>query len=307
MKVWDQCSRGSIEFESNDLAQSELGFIVENEAITSALRENLRGIDWLCPLRLINLREDKDGIILQAEDDRTFKAPLVVGADGAHSWLRTQLNIPQKSWDYHQSAIIATVETQVPHDQTARQCFLPTGPLAFLPLSNPHHSSIVWSTTESDRLCALSDEEFGKELTNIFGKFTGDVKPLDPRRAFPLTMRHADYYVREHVALIGDAIHTIHPLAGQGLNLGFQDARCLIETLAKAHVKHPNLGRLLTLRSYERARKGENWQMIAAMEGLKRLFSCDTRPVNMMRGLGLTAVNHCGPVKRLLIKRAMGI
>jgi 2-octaprenylphenol hydroxylase len=310
MQVWDAGSSGHIEFDSSEVAQAELGFIIENRLLRQALLQALKmktNIMVLAPLRLVSLQQQAQGVNVQTEAGDFISARLIVGADGANSWLRQQLNIQERAWEYNQQAIVATVRCEKNHEHIARQRFLTTGPLAFLPLSEPDLCSIVWSSREATRLMQLSEAEFAAELTEQFENKLGAVTLLDQRLSFPLKMRHAKQYVQEHCALIGDAIHTIHPLAGQGLNLGLADAACLAEVIKKAHSKQRDFSSLSTLRRYERSRKGSNWAMIASMEGFKRLFSNEQKPLIQIRSMGLNLVNSCNPLKNYFITQAMGL
>lgn len=310
MTVWDGCGKGQIEFDSRDVAEPELGFIIENRIIRQALLTVLKAqphIDWLCPMKLTSMQREPLGVVVQTEQDEAIHGRLIVGADGANSWLRQQLQIKETSWGYGQQAIVTTVKTECAHEKTARQVFLATGPLAFLPLSDPYTSSIVWSSSEAERLMQLDDAAFTAELTQKFNARLGAVTLLDKRMSFPLRMRHAKHYVQESCALIGDAIHTIHPLAGQGMNLGLADAQCLAEVICATVAKHRDFGALLTLRRYERTRKGPNLAMIASMEGFKRLFSTGIKPVVNLRSIGLNCVNQVNPVKNYLVAQAMGL
>jgi 2-octaprenylphenol hydroxylase len=204
---------------------------------------------------------------------------------------------------------VATVRTAEPHGETARQRFLPEGPLAFLPLGESHTCSIVWSTghAHAEALLALDDSEFRAELESAFGSALGAVSEVGPREGFPLRMRHAEHYVVERVALAGDAAHTIHPLAGQGVNLGLLDAAALAEVLLAAAAAGRDPGGLATLRRYERWRRGDNLLMIAAMEGFKRLFAGSLPPLAWARNLGLEITDRLPPLKSLFMRRALGL
>ncbi len=199
--------------------------------------------------------------------------------------------------------------TERPHGDIARQRFLPTGPLAFLPLVEPHLCSIVWSTSpeQARALLASSDEGFRSRLGEAFDGALGRILDSGPRAGFPLARGHAEIYVKPRLALVGDAAHRIHPLAGQGVNLGFLDAAALAEVLKEARQIGEDIGERLVLRRYERWRKGENLAMIMAMDAFKELFGTSLPPVCWARNLGLSLTDAAGPVKRLIMRRAMGL
>lgn len=311
MKVWDATGNGAIHFDALEIAEPVLGHIVENRVMQAALWQqatqhpNITLIHSTQPLRI--QRELTQIRLLLPEHALT--AQLLVGADGAHSWVRQQAGISLHQRSYHQHAIVTTVKTELPHQNTARQRFLSTGPLAFLPLSEPHYCSIVWSSDEAEnqRLLQLSDTSFAQNITTAFAAELGDVEVCDKRLSFSLMMRHAKQYVTPRIALIGDAAHTIHPLAGQGVNLGILDAACLAESLQLAMQQQRDLGSLLTLRHYERWRKGYNWLMIGLMDGFKQLFAAQFKPMVALRNKGMQQVNQLTLVKNFCMKHAMGL
>ena len=200
------------------------------------------------------------------------------------------------------------METEYPHNNVAYERFTETGPLAFLPIDDGR-CSIVWSTSpqEAERLMGLDDMAFCRELTEVSERMLGEVREVGPRGVFPLRLEHAERYVLPGLALIGDAAHAIHPLAGQGVNLGFLDAATLAESLIDARAAGRPIGALATLRRYERARKGANMGMLGAMDAFKRAFSNEILPLRLVRNLGLSLADKSGPLKHLMIKRAMGL
>jgi 2-octaprenylphenol hydroxylase len=228
-------------------------------------------------------------------------------ADGANSPTRKKLDVPLTTWSYNQEALVATVSTEKPHQKTAYQVFNPDGPLAFLPLSNPNHCSIVWSTKPSraQNLLKLNDDAFSSQLTQAFAERLGQVRLESARHQFPLQMRHVKHYVGKNWVLLGDAAHTIHPLAGLGLNVGLADISSWLHHLdsskSKGHLTSMNL-----LRAYQRERKFVVWQTILLMEGFKHLFSNSHRPITTLRGIGLRFCNEVSPLKRLFIQHAAG-
>ncbi|WOX46895.1 FAD-dependent 2-octaprenylphenol hydroxylase [Aeromonas sp. XH] len=312
MQVWEQDSFGQIAFDAASLRQGALGHIVENRVIQLALLEAIGGagnIQLLTPARAKSLQSSAAGALLLLEDGRALSASLVVAADGAHSWVRRQADIPLTSWDYGHHALVATVRCAEPHEAVARQIFTPQGPLAFLPLWEPDLCSIVWSVPakRAEALCALDDERFSRQLTAAFDGRLGLCKVEGARSAIPLTARYARDFARERLVLVGDAAHTIHPLAGQGVNLGLLDAAALAEQILKHHGAGADIGLLANLRGYERWRKSEAARMLAAMEGLKRLFAGSNPLKKLVRGVGLCAVDALGPLKQGMIRAAMGL
>ncbi|WP_421267025.1 FAD-dependent 2-octaprenylphenol hydroxylase [Aeromonas veronii] len=312
MAVWEQDSFGHIDFDAASLRQANLGHIVENRVIQLALLEAIEGasnIHLLTPARAKSLQSGPAGALLLFEDGQAISAKLVVAADGAHSWVRRQADIPLTSWDYGHHALVATVRCAEPHEAVARQIFTPDGPLAFLPLWQENLCSIVWSlpAARAEALCTCDDEQFNRQLTAAFDARLGLCKVEGPRSAIPLTARYARDFARERLVLVGDAAHTIHPLAGQGVNLGLLDAAALAEQILQNHAAGEDIGLLANLRSYERWRKSEAARMLAAMEGLKRLFSGANPLKKLVRGVGLRAANLLTPFKEGVIRAAMGL
>lgn len=317
MQVWEQDSFGQIGFDAAGLRQVALGHIVENRVIQLALLEAILGgnageadnIQLLSPARAASLQSGEAGSLLLLDDGCALSAKLVVAADGAHSWVRRQADIPLTSWDYGHHALVATVRCAEPHEAVARQIFTPEGPLAFLPLWQPDLCSIVWSVpaARAEALCQCDDEQFNRQLTTAFDGRLGLCKVEGARSAIPLTARYARDFARERLVLVGDAAHTIHPLAGQGVNLGLLDAAALAEQIVQTHRAGRDIGLLANLRSYERWRKSEAARMLAAMEGLKRLFSGANPLKKLVRGVGLCAFDALEPLKQGVIRAAMGL
>ena len=312
MTVWDGDGTGRIHFDAAELHARSLGTIVENRNIVRALFESLSdsSVQLLDGVR-VKAWSREQGVEL--EDGRRLAARLVVGADGALSRLRQWSGLATREWDYDQQAIVCTVRTSQNHRYTAWQRFSPTGPLAFLPLLNEagdeHFCSIVWSqdTLEARRLMALETESFRKELEATIERELGEVLAVSRRFAFPLRQRHAKDYIADGLALVGDAAHTIHPLAGQGANLGYGDVRALLEELERARELGLAPDDASVLARYQRRRKGENLAMMAAMEGFKQLFARDELPVRWLRNTGMRWLNQLAPLKNRIAAEAMGI
>jgi 2-octaprenylphenol hydroxylase len=311
MRVWDAVAGGSIHFDSADLGQPDLGHIVENRVTQLALWERLErapDVSLLCPAGIEDVGRDRDAALVYLKDGRRLRARLLVGADGRDSYVRDRLGIMTRGWLYDQQAIVANVQVEKWHQETAWQRFLPTGPLAFLPLLDGR-CSIVWSVTESRgrELMALDDSGFARALGDALEHRLGEIGEVGPRASFPLQMKHAEHYVEPHLALVGDAAHAIHPLAGQGVNLGFLDAAELTAAVETALDTGRDIGGLWALRRFERARRGENGLMLMAMDGFKRIFSNRLPPLAVLRSAGLVAADRISPVKRLFMRHALGL
>lgn len=312
MRVWEQDSFAKIEFEAEDIAQHNLGHIVENRVIQLSLLDKIskqENVTLLAPERCTNIMFGESEAWINLESGKAITAKLVVGADGANSWLRNQLDIPLTHWDYGHSALVANIRTVDTHNATARQIFRPEGPLAFLPLGEPNLSSIVWSLDplQAEDLVSMPEDDFNKRLTTAFDNQLGLCSIEGARQAFPLKMRYAKDFVRERAVLVGDAAHTIHPLAGQGVNLGLADAAALAETILALQNESKDIGLKVNLRSFERWRKAEAAQMIASMQGFKELFSGSNPVKKFIRGVGMSLTNELSPVKDECLKRALGL
>lgn len=323
MHVWDALGAGSIHFDSAEMGMDTLGYIIENRVIQQALLKGIRDseqVDWLCPRKVESIElsdvQPNDALnaalnawhLVHLDNNETLSCKLLVGADGASSLVRQSAGIDLKRSSYQQSAIVCTVSTELSHAETAWQCFLPTGPLAFLPLADGR-SSIVWSLDDSyvAEMMSLADDAFCRKLEQVFEFQLGAVTSVGERAAFPLGHGHVDHYVQAGLALIGDAAHTIHPLAGQGANLGFLDAACLADVLLSAVRANRQWYAKHTLRKYERARKGENRLMEAAMTGFKVLFGNRNPLLSTLRNAGLGLADNIPLLKYRLMKHAMGI
>ncbi len=316
MTVWDAEGTGEIEFDCAEVAAPALGQIVENRAVVNALLEKvLQATDITClsPARLQSCQRRGDGAVeVQLEDGTGLVANLLVAADGALSPVREMMGFDTREWDYGHRAIVCTVQTQHSHADTAWQRFLPSGPLAFLPLPGDgerHFSSIVWSVQDevAEGLVDADDAAFCAELERAFESRLGRVLGVSRRFAFPLRQRHAVDYVQPGIALVADAAHTIHPLAGQGINLGLQDVGVLAEEIHAARERGANPGDIDVLKRYQRRRKGENLLMMAAMDGFKRLFEQQALPARWLRNVGMRGVGQLAPLKQRLMRHAMGI
>nr|WP_298138746.1 2-octaprenyl-3-methyl-6-methoxy-1,4-benzoquinol hydroxylase [uncultured Pseudomonas sp.] len=314
MQVWDGSGTGQIHFSAASVHAEVLGHIVENRVVQDALLERLHDSDigLLANGRLEQMRRSGDGWLLTLLDGRELRAPLLVAADGANSAVRRLAGCATREWDYLHHAIVTSVRCAKPHQSTAWQRFTDDGPLAFLPLDGPageHWCSIVWSITpsEAERVMALDDAAFCAELSKAFEWRLGEVLHADRRLCIPLRQRHAKRYVEDGLALIGDAAHSIHPLAGQGVNMGFLDAAVLADVLSHALARGERLADERVLSRYERKRMPHNLAMMAAMEGFERLFQADPLPVRWLRNAGLNWVDELPEAKALFVRQALGL
>ena len=313
MRVWD--ASGSVDspetlvFESAEFAMPQLGFIVENvlvqHALLNQLDESSVNIRYACPIASLVRRDRRFEVELASGDKLT--PDLVIGADGARSFVRDQAGIAVRTYPHAQKAFVTCLETELGHRNTAWQRFLQDGPVGILPLSDGR-VSIVWSTTPdmAEQALDMPDDELSAQLTAVTDGALGKLTVAGPRGAFPLKSQHARAYVLEGLALVGDAAHAIHPLAGQGVNLGIADAQQLADVISAALRDDENPGDLPTLRRYERARKGANKTMLHFMDVLNRLFSNESAPLARLRGLGMYLFNKSGPVRDKAVRTALG-
>lgn len=312
MEVWEQDSFARIEFNAGHLGQPNLGHIVENRVIQLALLDKVssqENVTMFMPAKCVSLVMGESEAWLTLDNSQALTSKLVIGADGANSWVRKQVDIPLTHWDYGHSALVANIETDENHERVARQVFTPLGPLAFLPLSKSNMSSIVWSTEPSrtEQLLKMSDDEFNKHLSAEFDMRLGRCKVIGARQTFPLKMRYARDFVLDRVALVGDAAHTIHPLAGQGVNLGLLDAASLAQELVALWNDGKDIGKRSHLRAYERWRKAEAAKMVAAMQGFKDLFEGGNPAKKLLRGIGMSLTSKVPGAKDEIMRRALGL
>ncbi len=315
MHVWDGSGTGQIHFSAETVHAEVLGHIVENRVVQDALLETMqRGgrVQLIGDARVEQLTQTAEGWRLTLGDGRELHTPLLIAADGANSAIRRLAGCETREWDYLHQAIVTSVRCSEAHQRTAWQRFTDDGPLAFLPLERDgdrHWCSIVWSVTEAEarRLMALDDLAFCAALERAFEQRLGEVLEVDPRLCIPLRQRHAKRYVQPGLALIGDAAHTIHPLAGQGVNLGLLDAAVLAEVLKAAIARGERAADVRVLSRFERRRMPHNLAMMAAMEGFERLFQADPLPLRWLRNTGLKAVEALPEAKALFVRQALGL
>ncbi len=315
MHVWDGSGTGQIHFSAETVHAEVLGHIVENRVVQDALLETMqRGgrLQLIGDARVEQLTQTAEGWRLTLGDGRELHTPLLIAADGANSAIRRLAGCETREWDYLHQAIVTSVRCSEAHQRAAWQRFTDDGPLAFLPLERDgdrQWCSIVWSVTEAEakQLMALDDAAFRTALGRAFEERLGEVLEVDPRLCIPLRQRHAKRYVQPGLALIGDAAHTIHPLAGQGVNLGLLDAAVLAEVLEAAIARGERAADVRVLSRFERRRMPHNLAMMAAMEGFERLFQADPLPLRWLRNTGLKAVEALPEAKALFVRQALGL
>lgn len=295
-----------LHFDHGEMEEGPLGWIVENAAIRRALARSLSRSDALV-FDGVRAAAKGEGI-LALDDGTSLQARLVIAADGRESPLRTAAGIETLRWSYPQAAIVCAVAHELPHRGVAYEHFMPAGPFAILPMTG-RRSSIVW-TERAERAptyLSLDADAFAEELGRRFGGFLGRVTPIGRRWSYPLSVVHARRYVAPRLALAGDSAHAIHPIAGQGFNIGLRDVAALAEVVADALRLGLDPGDAAALARYERWRRADNLAMLSMTDALNRLFSNDIPPVRLLRGLGLSAVGRAGPLRRLFMRHAMGL
>ncbi|RUO36110.1 FAD-dependent 2-octaprenylphenol hydroxylase [Aliidiomarina shirensis] len=311
MSVWEHDSFGKIEFTAAQADLVSLGTILENQVLVAALWQQAKnvGVELVSGVGIAKPEYHENDVSVELDNGNVILAQLLVAADGARSQLREHVGTPVIHRDYEQQGLVATVESSEPHEGIARQVFLAGGPLALLPMANPHQCSIVWSlpSTEAQELCGMPEEAFSQQLTVASNNCIGLLKPVSERMSFPLVMQYAQEWVHGRQVLVGDAAHTIHPLAGQGANLGFGDAFHLankLNALGTLNGQWDNHELSRALRGYERARKAAAVRHIATMEGFHQLFTGTNPVLKAARSVGLSLVNQTNPVKDFFLRQA---
>lgn len=312
IRVADGSSRLFLHYDHRDVGDDPFGYMLENRHLRCAILDRMLvtpGVKLLAPAQVSALSRGPRGIDATLADGTRLKSRLVVAADGRDSQTRESAGIRVTRWSYRQTAIVCTVRHERDHGFVAHEHFLPSGPFAILPLMPGNRSSIVW--TERAELAPLimagDDAAFLEELRRRFGDFLGEIALEGPRFSYPLSLQYAERIIDERLALVGDAAHAMHPIAGQGLNMGFRDVAALAHVLTQSRLRRRDIGARSLLTRYQRWRRFDNTLMLALTDGLTRLFSNDVPPVRLARDLGLAAVNKVPPLKRAFMRHAMGI
>ncbi|MGB0722728.1 MAG: UbiH/UbiF/VisC/COQ6 family ubiquinone biosynthesis hydroxylase [Gammaproteobacteria bacterium] len=311
MEVWDAGGAGLIHFDSAELGEPTLGHIIENRVVQLALLERAKALPDVrlyTPCRVAGFDNADDHSVVRLDDGSAHRTAVLVAADGRDSQLRQWAGIGTRGWEYDQHAVVTTVACEHGHGNTAWQRFLPGGPLAFLPLWDGR-CSIVWSTSpeHARELLDLPDETFRIELARAFDHRLGAVLEVGKRAAFPLRYMHADRYVAGRTVLVGDAAHGVHPLAGQGVNLGLLDVASLAEVMLHARARGADIGDPRVLARYARSRRGHNMAMGLAFDGFKRLFGSQQVPMRIARNIGMGMAGRFAPARQRFMRAAMGL
>ena len=311
IRVADGQSRLFLHYDHEDVGEEALGYMVENRRLRHAVltaAAEVSAVTYLAPAKIDVLERTETVVTAALKGGDHITANLIIGADGRESFVRDHAGLTLTQWSYHQSGIVCTVAHEKPHHNIAHEHFYPAGPFAILPLIG-NQSSIVWTESEADAadLLALPDDDFISELAQRAGDFMGALAVVGPRWSYPLSLQYTKTSTAPRLALAGDAAHGIHPIAGQGLNMGLRDVAALAEVLADARRLGLDIGSGQVLRKYDRWRRFDNTMMLASTDGLNKLFSNDIAPIRMARDLGLAAVNRAGPLKKFLMRQAMGL
>jgi len=309
-QVGKPASPFSLHFDAEEVGAESLGHIAENRHIRAALYravELASNLELMAPAVVTSVTMEEGRAVARLKDGEEISAALVIAADGRDSSLRTQMGVQIIGWSYPQTGIVATVEHEKPHNGVAYEHFLPSGPFAILPMTG-NRSSLVWTEakTKAPGLLALDEEGFHAELAQRFGAHLGKIKAAGPRWSYPLSFHIARDFVRPRFALAGDCAHGIHPIAGQGLNLGLKDAAALAEVLLDAGRLGRDIGALDTLKRYERWRRFDSFALAVSTDALNRLFSNDIAPLRHLRDLGLGIVDSIAPARRFFMRHAGG-
>ncbi len=320
IRIADQQSPATLDFDYREVSDEPFGWIVENKIFIDALTATLaklKNVRLIRGANVVTLENNDAMATVSLSDGSRYRAPLVIGADGRKSLCRSLAKIETYGWDYSQMALICNIAHSEPHRNIAVEHFLPGGPLAVLPMTDAaqphlgvtHRSSIVWtdSVAAINTLMSLNVADFTEALQEKTAAWLGDIKLINQRQSYPLQLQHAKTYIAPRLALIGDAAHGIHPIAGQGFNLGMGDIEVLVEELTQAARLGLDLGNTNLLKRYEKRRKFDNGNMVLATDLLDRLFSNALPPVQAIRRLGLGMVQRLPRLKKFFMRTAMGL
>ncbi len=317
IRVFERDSPWAIYYDHRDVGDVPMGYIVENRVLRQGIFHRAAEVSdhlaWMAPTSVAHTERNLEGVVVELADGRTLKAPLLVGAEGRLSPTRDEAGIKTLRWSYEAMALIAHVSHEKPHQGSAWEVFQPQGPFAILPLrtcptTGAYRSGIVWTGSPDDinRLLALDDAAISAELQDVFPYF-GAIQVSGKRWSYPLSAMVARGTVDHRLAIVGDAAHTVHPVAGQGVNLGWRDAHTLAEVLGKAKRLGLDIGSKSILQEYQRRRRVDTASILAMSDGMVRLFSNQSSTLSFLRNTGLGIVNQVPPLKRRLMRHAMGV
>jgi 2-octaprenyl-6-methoxyphenol hydroxylase len=311
IRVSDDRSHSFMHYDHREIGNHPMGYIIENLIMRQMLYQRATSfshLDWIAPAKVLGFDRSEAGVAVELDNGTTLKGRLLIAADGRNSQMRESVGIPLTKWSYHQNAIVCMIEHELPHEGVAHEHFLPTGPFAILPMQG-NRSSVVWSMREelSPAMMALSPEDFAAAMQEKFGDSLGRLTLSSQRWCYPLSVQFANTYIDQRFAMIGDAAHVIHPIAGQGLNMGLRDVAALTECVVESFRLGLDIGGHTTLERYQRWRRFDNMSLIAVTDGLTRLFSNDIKPLKFLRDSGLGIMNSMGPAKKFLMKHAVGM
>ncbi|MBY0280910.1 MAG: UbiH/UbiF/VisC/COQ6 family ubiquinone biosynthesis hydroxylase [Alphaproteobacteria bacterium] len=312
IRVFEAGSPWTVDYDHKDLGPNPMGYIVENRILRQALYDcrNIKHLNWIAPnsVKSADYKDQKVTLVLQ--DDQIIEAPLVVGAEGRFSQMRAQSSICTKTWDYSEHALVTHLTHEKPHNGTAWEIFLPDGPLAILPMldheNGKSRSGIVWAKSRKHDWADWTDQELALKIEEHF-PFYGKLEVCNQRWSYPLSALTVDSIIDHRMVLVGDAAHVVHPIAGQGVNLGWRDADALVKCLVEAKSLGLDIGSYTVLESYQKERRRDHRAVLLMTDGINKLFNNSSSILHFARNAGFAAVNHIKPLKRFLMKKAMGL
>jgi 2-octaprenyl-6-methoxyphenol hydroxylase len=311
IRVSDDNSHSFMHYDHREIGNHPMGYIIENLKMRQVLygrATSFKKLEWIAPAKVVSLERFDHRVEVLLDTGVSLKAQLLIAADGRNSQMRELLGIPVTKWSYKQNAIVCMIEHELPHEGVAHEHFMPTGPFAILPMQGKR-SSVVWSMREelSPEKMALSPDDFASAMQQQFGDSLGKITLSSQRWCYPLGVQFANTYIDKRFAMVGDAAHVIHPIAGQGLNMGLRDVAALTEVLVEAYRLGLDIGGHTTLERFQRWRRFDNMSLIAVTDSLTRLFSNDIRPLKFLRDSGLGIMNNIAPAKKFLMRHAVGM
>ncbi len=311
IRVSDDNSYSHMHYDHREIGNHPMGYILENlkmRQVMYAKATSYKNLQWIAPAKVVDMTRGSSGVQVTLDNGNAIKARLMIAADGRNSQMRQMVGIPVTKWSYQQNAIVCMIEHELPHHGVAHEHFLPTGPFAVLPMQG-NRSSVVWSLREdlSPALMEMSPEDFASAMQAKFGDSLAKITLSSQRWHYPLGVQFANTYIDERFALVADAAHVIHPIAGQGLNMGLRDVAALTEAIVDAHRLGLDIGGYTTLERYQRWRRFDNMSLITVTDSLTRLFSNDIKPLKFLRDSGLGILNSIMPAKKFLMRHAVGM